>query len=439
MLVDEYPLSSLQQGMLFHALSVPHSGVDIEQVTIDYHERLEVDLLERAWQLETDRHPLLRSSFHWVDVPEPVQRVQASVCLRVDRRPLADEAAFQAFLVADRHRGFDLGSPPLTRLTLFELGPDCFRLVWTVHHILMDGRAFGIVLTQVQEQYHRLKNNEAPVTTPGPAYRPYVEWQRSQDLSGAIAFWRARFVGLDGPSPIPPDFAKEGTDSTELVETELSEASTAALVRVAEEYGFTLNTILMGVWGVLLARYADAERVLFGTVKTSRSSSVAGASEVVGLFLNTLPVRLDLGGDLSVVEALRQLRAEWLSLRQVPVHAAYAHQAGRVGGRSELPVRHHRHLRERALQPRAFEVVAQLVREERHPSRANRVPADFQGVWASGPAAAAGIRPREVFCGNCQAVAGTCAAAPYRHLGGSPRQGAQHRAHDPAGARPRSA
>jgi amino acid adenylation domain-containing protein len=316
MVVDEYPLSSLQQGMLFHALSVPHSGVDIEQITIDYREPLRLDLLERAWQAEADGQAVLRTSFHWIDVPEPVQRVHDSVLVSIDRRQASDEESFKAFLSADRSLGFDLSVAPLSRLTVFEMGPDHFRLVWSLHHMLMDGRAFVIVLSEVQEQYDRLRRDELPMRKTGPGYRPYVEWQRSQDLSGATAFWRSKLAGLDGPTPLPPDSPEEGADTTELIEGEISEACTSALARIAGENGITLNTIVMGVWGILLARYTGTTRIVFGAVKTARAGSVPDASSVVGLFLNTVPVRMDFDGDPPVIEALMQLRAEWLSLRE---------------------------------------------------------------------------------------------------------------------------
>ena len=316
MVLYEHPLSSLQQGMLFQTLSVPGGGVDILQVTIDYREPLRLDILQRAWQLEADRHPVLRSSFHWVDVSEPVQRVHADVALRIERRPAVDAASFAAFLAADRLRGFDLNTAPLTRLTVFEMGPNHFRLVWTLHHILMDGHALGIVLQEVQEQYDRLSRGELPVTTAGREYRSYVWWQRSQDLSGATAFWRAKLAGLEEWTPLPPDWAKGATDTTETATVDLSEAATSALARIASANGFTLSTIVMGVWGILLARCSQAGRVMFGAVKDARAGSVTDASSVVGLFLNILPVRMDLDEDPSAIDALRRLRAEWLSLRK---------------------------------------------------------------------------------------------------------------------------
>lgn len=329
MVVDEYPLSSLQQGMLFHALSAPHGGVDIEQITIDYREPVRLDLLERAWQCEVDRHPVLRSSFHWGDVPEPVQRVHSGVPVHIERRPAADDASFAAFLAADRSRGFDLNAAPLTRLALFEMAPDHYRLVWTLHHILMDGRAFVIVLSEVEEQYGRFLRGEVVLAGQGPEYRPYVEWQRAKELGGASAFWRAKLEGLEGPTPLPPDLARDRSDDTELVQAELPEAYTSALARLAKENNITLNTIVMGAWGILLARHTGTSRVLFGAVKTARAGTVAGASSVVGLFLNVLPVQMDFDGDPLVIEALTRLRTEWLSLREydfvplsLPRHAA---------------------------------------------------------------------------------------------------------------------
>jgi amino acid adenylation domain-containing protein len=228
-----------------------------------------------------------------------------------------DEAGFQEFLACDRARGFDLSQAPLMRLTLFDHGQRRYRLVWTVHHILLDGRAFILVLNDVEEFYQRLRGGEHVIPEPGPAFHPYIEWLKSLDLEGAHQFWADQLRGLAGPTPLLEDAQSLGGALTGFgaEELRLSKDATSALREVAKHYDITLNTIVMGVWGLLLSRYSGEQDVLFGATKTSRRGSIADVDAVVGLFLNTVPVRTTLPPEVSIATALQDLRSEWLSLR----------------------------------------------------------------------------------------------------------------------------
>jgi amino acid adenylation domain-containing protein len=317
-IINEFGLSPIQEGMLFHNLSENVPGVDIEQVVIGYDEALNVALLERAWQLVVERHPALRTSFEWKQHSDPVQQVHDQVELRLEvRAGPDDEAGFQEFLARDRARGFDLAQTPLMRLTLFDYGQHRYRLVWTVHHILLDGRAFILVLNDVEEFYKRLRGGEQVMAEPGPDFHPYIEWLKSLDLEGADQFWADRLRGLAGPTPLLEDAQASSGAFSGYGEGELrlSKEVTLALREVAKRYDITLNTIVMGVWGLLLSRYSGVQDVLFGATKTSRRGSIADADAVVGLFLNTVPVRATLPPEISIAAALQDLRSEWISLR----------------------------------------------------------------------------------------------------------------------------
>jgi hypothetical protein len=138
MVLDGYSLSSREQRVLLQALPFPDSDVDIPPVTIKGHWRLRPDLLERDWQRETDCHPVLRSSFQLVDVPEPLRRLHGSVQLRIEHQPAVDEDSLRPFLTADRTRQFDPETSPRTRPTAVETGPDSLRVLWTTGRILVD-------------------------------------------------------------------------------------------------------------------------------------------------------------------------------------------------------------------------------------------------------------------------------------------------------------
>jgi amino acid adenylation domain-containing protein len=318
--IDEYGLSPMQQGMLFQHLAAEHSGVDVEQLVISYKEGPDVAVLERAWQAVVEKHPVLRTSFRWDGLLEPIQQVHDELLVRIEQHQACDEATFLAFLAADRRRGIDLRQPPLMRLTLFGSGAGPMRLVWTLHHILMDGRACVIVLNEVEQCYDDLLNGIQLERSPGLPYKPYTEWVKQLDLSDANDFWREKLQGLTAPTPLPgePDALPKDTSIHGEVEIELSEEVTSRLRNVARQYNVTLNTVVMGSWAILLGRFSGESEVVFGAVKTTRGNSIPDADSIVGLFLNTIPVRVAVNPTTQVAEMLKRLYAEWMwmSLRR---------------------------------------------------------------------------------------------------------------------------
>lgn len=318
MIIDQYELSPIQEGMLFHHIAGGHPGVDVEQLVIDYEAPVDLDALERAWQFVTARHPAMRTSFRWEGVAQPLQIVHEAVSLSLARHGNVDDQSFARFLAGDRLRGFDLTHPPLMRLTVFGSKSGRLRVVWTLHHILMDGRSFVLVLQEVDETYRRIAEGRPVPLTTGLPYKPYVQWTRGLDLEGAPDYWRKKLGGLSGPTPLPPEVGhlEQALASNGETEFQLGEQLTARLRRVAEQHEVTLNTVFMAVWAVVLARFSGESDVLFGATKTTRRSSVKDADTTVGLFLNTVPVRIRIEPNATIPELLKQVRSEWLSLRQ---------------------------------------------------------------------------------------------------------------------------
>lgn len=318
MIVDEYPLSHLQEGMLYHFLSGENPGVDIEQIVIDYSEPLEMPQLRQAWCLTTERHGALRASFQWDSAAQPVQQVHDRVALPFDLPTGAvTPEEFDAWLAADRLRGFDLSVAPLMRLTVFHLGHERYRLVWTVHHILVDRRALLLVLNEVETNYRRLCGGESPVAEPGPNFRGCLESLPRPDAAAAREFWAHRLREMNGPTPLLEDPQAQAARSPGYLEEELrlSEMTSASLRDLAGSRGVTLNTIAMAVWGLLLSRYSGEQDVVFGVAKTLRHSTVSHADDAVGLLLNALPMRASFPADAFFDDVLGRLRSQWLSLR----------------------------------------------------------------------------------------------------------------------------
>ena len=310
--VEQYELSPIQEGMLFHHLLGAHAGVDVEQIVIDAQEPLDAEALQAAWQNVVDRHAVLRTGFLWEGLAKPVQQVRAAVPIRIER-PDQDP---EDYLRSDRRRGFDLREAPLMRLALFDSG-EKRRLVWSLHHILMDGRAFVIVLREVFQFYNAIRAGETLALPEPRSFREYIEWIGARDNSGAKEFWAAKLKGFTVPTPLLVDRSADAATEDRYGEEELRLPLdlSSRLREFAKAEGLTMNTLVQGAWALLLSRYSGEEDIAFGATKTTRRSSVPGADSMVGLFLATIPVRTRVASEQPVRDWLKELRAEWVSLR----------------------------------------------------------------------------------------------------------------------------
>jgi amino acid adenylation domain-containing protein len=325
---DVYPLTPLQAGMLFHALYAPGSQVYVNQYVFSLRGSPDAAALRRAWQGVVEHHPVLRTSFAWEGMEKPVQVVRRGAVLpweEHDWRGLPREAQRErrtAYLEADRERGFDLAAPPLMRVSLLRTADDVWELVWSYHHLLVDGWSMGLVLRDVFALYEAdLRGSRAALPRSRP-FRDYVAWLQRQDLSAAEAFWRGTLEGFTAPTPLGIDRAAgggpDGADAFGHVERRLSAGTTAALLSFAREQRVTPNTLWQGAWGVLLGRYSGEEDVVFGATVSGREAGPGGLDEMVGLFINTLPVRLDVDGGAGVSEFLGRLQEQQAEARRYP-------------------------------------------------------------------------------------------------------------------------
>src|SRR6266513_4422721 len=321
---ESYQLSPMQQGMLFHGLSAPHSGVDIEQVVATLAEDVNVAALHQAWERAVERHAILRTGFHWGG-SQPRQEVHRHVRLHFEQKDWRgllereQQSRLDAYLQAERRRGFELSVPPLMRLALFHTGERKHVLAWSFHHLLLDARAIAALLIEVfnfYEAFGQGRNLELP---PPRAYRDYIQWLQKRDWSAAETFWRKQLKGFATPTPLVVSrSAGKAPDQHRghSVQQVILPAKEAAKLRaVVQENGLTVNTLLQGAWAVLLSRYSGEEDVLFGVVRACRRSSVEGASSTIGLFINTLPLRVRVAAETRVLDWLKDLRAQNLAMR----------------------------------------------------------------------------------------------------------------------------
>ncbi|MEW1749997.1 non-ribosomal peptide synthase/polyketide synthase [Streptomyces angustmyceticus] len=314
---DILPLTPLQEGMLFHRLMGGSDDVYLDQATLLLDGVADPQAFARAWQRIADRTPVLRTSVVWEDVPVPLQIVHrwATVpTVHVDWRELDDdrqEAELARLQAEDLARGLDLGTAPLMRLTLIRLPGGRLRLLWTSHHLILDGWSLAQVLTEVCEEYAALvagQDRTAPVRRP---FGDYVRWLSGRDGREAEEHWRTVLAGFATPTPLPCDRppreahrARSAAVVTASLPVELSEE----LLHTARRSGLTLNTLVQGAWALLLARYSGERDVVFGTTVSGRPDSLHGVESMVGMFINTLPTRVRVDQDRTAADWLRDLQ-----------------------------------------------------------------------------------------------------------------------------------
>ena len=332
-LEDVYPLSPLQQGILFHALYSRHQAMYVEQFPMVLEGELDVAAWGRAFASVVARHPALRTAFVWEKVPQPLQAVfpRAEPDVTVLDWSDADEAAFTArlttWVLQDRRRAFDLKKPPLVRLALMRLGPARTAMVITFHHAVLDGWSLPLLFADWGEFYRRETEGGAVDLAPAPKYRDYVAWLARQDAAAAERFWCAALDGFAAPTPLPLDRGGAGVAEThEMVKVALPAASVDRLTAFARAHAVTPGTLVQAAWALVLAAFSGEKDVVFGTTVSGRPADLAGVERTVGLFINTLPVRAVVDPDRPVgdwLAALQRAHAEaqaFSHARLVDVH-----------------------------------------------------------------------------------------------------------------------
>ncbi|MCR3840964.1 condensation domain-containing protein, partial [Pseudomonas aeruginosa] len=331
---DLYPLSPMQQGMLFHSLYQQEAGDYINQLRVDI-DGLHPESFRAAWQAALDEHDVLRSGFLWqgaFETPLQVVRKRVEVPFSVlDWRGREDLAAALDELAAGEGRlGFDLSEAPLLRLVLVRTDEERYHLIYTNHHILMDGWSNSQLLGEVLQRYR----GETPSRSDG-RYRDYIAWLQRQDAGRTEAFWKQRLQRLGEPTLLVPAFAHgvRGAEGHADRYRQLDVTTSQRLAEFAREQKVTLNTLVQAAWLILLQRYTGQDTVAFGATVSGRPAELRGIEEQIGLFINTLPVVASPCPEQPLGDWLQAVQGENLALREFEHTPLYDIQrwAGQVG------------------------------------------------------------------------------------------------------------
>ncbi|MFF8011995.1 amino acid adenylation domain-containing protein, partial [Streptomyces parvus] len=312
-LVDVLPLTALQEGLVFHA-AYDDRAPDVYnvQLGIDLEGPLDADVLRAAAEALLDRHGNLRASVRQPGRVGHVQVVRARVDLPWVEADAADEAEADRLAREDRSRRFDLEDAPLLRFTLVRLGHNHHRFLFTTHHLLLDGWSMPLLM---QELFTLYGNHADPRSLP-PAtpYENYFRWLTAQDTPTAENAWRTALTGLDEPTRLTPHADSHASVTPHHHSVRVPRELTEAVTRQARRHGITLNTVVQAAWGLLLARLTGRQDVVFGTTVSGRSPEVPGIETMIGLFINTLPVRVRLQPDETLLDLAARLQREQAEL-----------------------------------------------------------------------------------------------------------------------------
>jgi len=320
---DLYPLTPLQSGMLFHSLMAPQSGVYVNQVTCTLPADVDARLFQQAWERLIQRHGVLRTAFLWDGLDEPLQAVRKKVIVPwqdLDWRGLSAEERerrFEELRHSERHTPLPLSKAPLMRFSLVRFDGE-LGFIWTFHHLLLDGWSLPLLVRELVVVYTALREGREPASPALRRVRPfgdYVVWLQGQEPAKAEPFWRGELAGITAPTSlgIAPPGREEGASGGAEHRIQLSREVTAKLQALAARHNVTLQTVTLGAWAVLLSRYSGEEDVVFGSVVSGRPAALPGVETMVGMFVNTLPVRVRVDGAEPLAPWLRRLQERQLA------------------------------------------------------------------------------------------------------------------------------
>nr|UBH04475.1 NosC [Desmonostoc muscorum CCALA 125] len=326
-LEDIYPLSPTQQGMLFESLYAPDSGVYFQQLSCTLTGKLNVAAFEQAWQQVVAQHSILRTAFVWEQLAQPLQVVYRQVDVNLnshDWQHLStqdQQQQLELLLHSQRKQGFQLSQAPLMHLSLIQLSADTYQFIWSSHHLLLDGWSMPLVFKDLLYFYQAISQGETKTVQATQSYRDYIAWLQKQDLAQAEQFWREKLQGFTAPTPLSVD-KKQSSNRKKLdssyseQQIQLTVQATGAVQSFVRKHQLTMNNLVQATWALLLCRYSQETDVVFGATVSGRPPSLVGIESMVGLFINTLPMRVQVGADTQVLALLKDLQAQQVESEQ---------------------------------------------------------------------------------------------------------------------------
>ncbi|MFK8103154.1 MAG: non-ribosomal peptide synthase/polyketide synthase, partial [Saprospiraceae bacterium] len=316
-------LSPVQEGMLFHHLFDSTSGAYIEQYVFDFPEGLVIDTFKTSWEAILKKHSVLRMAIFHEELSIPVQCTMKTVDLPfavLDWSGLSTAEQTEnldAFIEEDRIQGFDFNQAPFLRINLFKINDQAYKMVWTCHHIMLDGWSMPIILEELLSSYSALQKGVQPELGEEERYEDYIRFIDAKDDYEEERFWKNYMAGFESPTLFP--FVantldrNKGGGVVKNIPLVYDQKQTTQLKKFVQKHHLTANTLLEGVWAFLLSQYTGSKDIVFGITLSGRPTELAGADQKVGMFINTLPLRSTYQEGQTVLSFLKNVQSRYVS------------------------------------------------------------------------------------------------------------------------------
>lgn len=311
---DMLALTPMQQGLLFHYLASPGSEEYVEQLSLWFEGELKIDVMKQALASVINNNEMLRTVFRWEQVTHPIQIILKSISLPLIEEDLTNlpqserELAYNEWLVKDRKQGVDIATQPF-RILLCKLDKEYYAMAITAHHLLYDGWSQSLLLKELLSSYEILSNGEMLSNRPKTKFKAFMEWKKKKNAAEESIFWREYLAGLNTKTQfkfrnrkqLDADHRSDGYGKTMI---ELPAQALSGIFSFLNESRLTLAVLIYASWGLLLQRYNSSDDVLFGTTVAGRPPDISGIDEIIGLFINTVPLRVPTEEHMTIMEFL---------------------------------------------------------------------------------------------------------------------------------------
>lgn len=317
MIEDVYPLTPLQEGIYFHWLQSPDSPVYFEQYSYNLIGRLEIDHLRQSFQLLVSRHAILRTFFTHELAEKTLQVVKKEVDLEMNYidASIAAEFSLKEFRESDRNEAFNLNEVSPIRLSLIKLDDNIHEFVWSFHHILMDGWCLRLLFQEFFQIYSsKIKRNKPMLKNVYP-YSNYIKWLNDVNQNESINYWKSYLSGYEG---------YVFTDKCDHLETDIENAFKTetleiggslkkSIITLCSDLEITESVFFQSVWSILLKIFSNSNDILFGSVVSGRPAEVIGIKDMIGLFINTIPVRVKFSKDITFEQLVKTVMNDFIN------------------------------------------------------------------------------------------------------------------------------
>ncbi len=292
-----YPATSMQQSLLFQSMTGDsESAIYVTQLTFSFHQA-DGNLMRQTWQTIVERHAIFRTLFLDIDTDQPKQLVLGNVAIdwrevNLENSQVTTESVLREIAETERNEGFNFNERPAQKFTWVNDTTGGTHLIWTHHHALLDGWCLSVLLDELLEIYALLQNDDKRPLLETHQYQDYIAWLTQIDKSEAQSYWKNYLGSISSATRLGIEEVALTKNNSQLAEEiELDSKLTTALTKLSQQHEVTLNSVFQGAWSILLSKYSGEESVLFGTTVNGRPTELIGSDKMVGLFINTVPVR----------------------------------------------------------------------------------------------------------------------------------------------------